>query len=105
MVAGQQQQPQPPNLVISGAPLQPEFGAGISGATGRMANHPIVVAGGNPSTEPVQFSLVSAPCVSLCVGDHCGISSNVWQQVSMPLDYTVLSESHSGSSGVLPSMR
>ena len=63
MVAGQQQQP-PPNLVISGAPLQPEFGGGggVSNA-GRMANHPIVVAGGTTSPDAAQYATVNAPLI------------------------------------------
>jgi hypothetical protein len=61
VVAGQQPQQQPPpNLVLSGAPLQPEFGGGTTGTAGRMANHPIVVAGNTPP-DPTQFGLVSAP--------------------------------------------
>ena len=61
MVAGQQQQP-PPNLVISGAPLQPEFGGGGTGNAGRVANHPIVVAGGTTSPD-AQYASVNAPLV------------------------------------------
>ena len=59
VVAAGQQQQQPPNLVLSGAPLQQDFGGGTTGNAGRMANHPIVVAGNTPP-DPVQFGLVSA---------------------------------------------
>lgn len=62
MLAGQstQQQPpqRPPNLVLSGAPLQPEFGGGAPGGAGRVANQRIVLAGESTPPDPNQFGLV-----------------------------------------------
>lgn len=59
MVAGQRPQQQPsPNLVLSGAPLQPEFGGGGPGGAGRVANHPIVLAGSGGTPPETQYGMV-----------------------------------------------